>query len=462
MITVPMTIQSLVNDIPVNLAAGANAIPLVASVDFDLREPEYEGTYEVTPTEETQTLETDGLMMTDDITVNPIPSQYIIPSGEKNITVVENGDISENVTEYSRVNVHTAVPLPSGIKDISIDSNGTHLEDVTDYEVARIAVAVPLPSGTKDISINSNGVHTEDVEDYVNARITVDVPLPEGTKDISVTQNGVQTEDVEDYVNARLTVNVPPPAGYANVTGVTAQAEDVKSGKTIVGANGQPVNGSYIWSFLGDDAEFMEKVCDQEIALEDTSFPTWAASTTAAAILATANVKTFVADMMNYEYLIRWRVRFDAAYNDGATLKAIPYKELIEAYQAIFRRPNSLATIASDSFVGNSCVTLYTAPLNVYYNTNGALAYTFSVSYGIYGAVAAATFSSSTAASPTVTIKRPTLNARCSSTYFATGRKSEIDTENSKFHIVGELYRVKVGSALRKIYEGLVDLYNEE
>lgn len=36
----------------------------------------YGGPYEVTPSAETQTLSTDGLVMTRDVTVNPIPSNY--------------------------------------------------------------------------------------------------------------------------------------------------------------------------------------------------------------------------------------------------------------------------------------------------------------------------------------------------------------------------------------------------
>ena len=38
--------------------------------------PSYEGEYEVTPSEETQTLATDSLYMRGSITINPIPSNY--------------------------------------------------------------------------------------------------------------------------------------------------------------------------------------------------------------------------------------------------------------------------------------------------------------------------------------------------------------------------------------------------
>ena len=38
--------------------------------------PSYEGEYEVTPSAEVQTLNTDHLYMMDNITINPIPSNY--------------------------------------------------------------------------------------------------------------------------------------------------------------------------------------------------------------------------------------------------------------------------------------------------------------------------------------------------------------------------------------------------
>lgn len=38
--------------------------------------PSYEGPYEVTPCAEEQTLETNALYMTGDITINPIPNNY--------------------------------------------------------------------------------------------------------------------------------------------------------------------------------------------------------------------------------------------------------------------------------------------------------------------------------------------------------------------------------------------------
>lgn len=43
--------------------------------DFVDRDP-YTGAYEITPSEETQTLETENKRMTGNVTINPIPSNY--------------------------------------------------------------------------------------------------------------------------------------------------------------------------------------------------------------------------------------------------------------------------------------------------------------------------------------------------------------------------------------------------
>lgn len=59
-----------------------------------------------TPTKDTQTVNPDSGKLLSSVTVNPIPDDYIIPTGTKNIT--ENGTV--DVTSFAEVNV--AVPAP--------------------------------------------------------------------------------------------------------------------------------------------------------------------------------------------------------------------------------------------------------------------------------------------------------------------------------------------------------------
>lgn len=202
------------------------------------------------------------------------------------------------------------------------------------------------------------------------------------------------------------------------------------------------------------EPEFVQQIYDSgEIALEDTLFNGWTPSTTAKTIKATQNGSTFSGYFDEYEYLLKWETSFQAVYNAGATLKAQVYWEGADQYQVLCKRPNSFANIQADNWNGNVCVTYLTVPFIRYYNTSGSLTYTHSISYGIYPALTAATFASSTADITTVTPKCPTMNARCSSTYFATARAPELDQEESKFRIIGKLYRYKIPGEVRDMYD---------
>ena len=229
-----------------------------------------------------------------------------------------------------------------------------------------------------------------------------------------------------------------------------------------------PVDGggtakfTYGWDWRGVDVEFMEAFYPKVTkSLDDTTFPDWTPSTTAVVIQASTTAASYTLDMANYEYLVRWQFRFDAAYNTGATLKNQTYRECADIWQTAFKRTSSVANIATKNLTYNSLVTWYTAPLHVYYgNTTNTLTYTHSVSYGIYPAVVSATWSSTTSDTPKLTIKAPTVSARCNATQFAVGRAPELDTANSKFSIKGTIYRMATGSAMRCMTEGLYDIYN--
>lgn len=287
-----------------------------------------------------------------------------------------------------------------------------------------------------------------------------------------------------------FSLKLKAPAGY-NLNGVTVTmggvditsqvfspdtggggSEPVLDSKTIT-ANGvytasdddldgySDVTVNVPWSWLGSDVEDLGTIYEAEMALEDTNFPSWAASTTAGSILATANVGTISANMAQYEYFLHWQCRVDVVTNSGATLKAQIIRECQSAWQALIRRPNSLANIQSATFAGNVCLTLFSAPLLHYYNTSGAQTYNFANTYGIYQTVQSATFSSNTSNTPTITVKRPVLYARCNSSYFATGRKAEVDTANSTVKFICKAYRVPIGGVARDTYESLIDLFNE-
>lgn len=144
-----------------------------------------------------------------------VPQTGITPSGKKQITA--NGKY--DVTAFAEADVAVPVPPePTGEKTITITQNGTSTEDVKAFATAKINVAVPstgiTPQGTK--TITENGTH--DVTNFAQAKVEVPVGVnPSGTKEISISQNGEVTEDVTSFKNVHIVTNVPSAGGGAGV-----------------------------------------------------------------------------------------------------------------------------------------------------------------------------------------------------------------------------------------------------
>ena len=216
------------------------------------------------------------------------------------------------------------------------------------------------------------------------------------------------------------------------------------------------------WTWMGEEPTVVNSsFYSDSYLLGSTSYNGWAGSTTAKAIVASAAAGTFVASAMNeYEYLINWQMDVNCVLKSTATTKAIPIRECANVWQLVTRRPNSVANITADNFNGNTAYTFFTAPYLQYWNTSGSSTYTWSNTYGIYGTVQNPSFNNSTSDSPTLTMKTPIWYARCSSTYFATGRVGDIDQTATTLKRTCKIYRVKKGTAPREMYEGLVDIIN--
>jgi hypothetical protein len=213
------------------------------------------------------------------------------------------------------------------------------------------------------------------------------------------------------------------------------------------------------YDIIGDKAEKVRDVYSWDSTLADTGFATWTPETKATVIVASINYTTEVLDMANYDYFLIWKGDFQPALQSGATTKAQLIRECGILRQYITRRPSSAANLDAGSFASNAVTSYTTSPLMVYWNTSGKQAVTYSISYGIYPAVVTPTFSNSSSLTPTLTIKTPTYNARCYSSYFAVARAPELDQDNSMLHLRGELWRIPKPSPMAEMYEDIVDLY---
>lgn len=108
----------------------------------------------VTPTTSSQEITADsGYNGLSKVNVNPIPSEYVVPTGTKAIT--ENG--THVVTEYANVEVNVEGLIPTGT--INITENGTI--DVTSYASAEVNVP----------SLAGNPIEVSSDNDMTNALI---------------------------------------------------------------------------------------------------------------------------------------------------------------------------------------------------------------------------------------------------------------------------------------------------
>lgn len=154
----------------------------------------------VTPTKAQQPIQADsGYYGLSQVTVRPIPDNYIIPSG----TV----DLSENrvydVTQYAKASISVPIPdgyiNPSGTKNIT--ENGTH--NVNEFESAYVNVRPPLQNKTVTPARNSQIVSSDDSY-YGLSEVTV---------------NGI-------------------PSEYNVTTGANAAKSEVLEGRKFYGING--------------------------------------------------------------------------------------------------------------------------------------------------------------------------------------------------------------------------------
>lgn len=230
------------------------------------------------------------------------------------------------------------------------------------------------------------------------------------------------------------------------------------------GGNAEFFDMSGDMAFLGKNAECINSdLYSIEDTLDNTLYNGWTPSTTARAIVTTKTAATFAADLSKYDYYLVWECGVDPAYTGTPTQKALTILARTYIVQEICKRPSTWANIEAANFNGNACVSLYAQNFLRYYGTTtGTATYSWSASYGFYFGATAATFSNSTSNTPTVTVKTPTLSARCHTTYFSTTNAGLIDQPNSGWSIHGKLYRVKRNGILHSIYGRIVDLINEE
>lgn len=415
-------LKSPTNTQPINVSA-----PIVIGHDI----PEYDGPYTVTPSEEAQTLDTDGKKMVQDVTVEAVPSDYVGSAISRQSELSASGPI---------------VTAPAGY----------YAEDAS-KTISNATMKSPLEvTANPTISVDANGLVTAETA-------------------LNTFQNPVKTEgyaqpfySVQLRVNGLSTQQLPTLSATTYTPGATAQeiaAQQYLTGKQTISAIAPPYyDMSVSTAWMGAGAELVGTFALADIKLSATDFNTWTPSTTATDILATRSPGTFTADGVidQYDYIIIWETKLPLVYGTGATDVARPLFLAGYHVQELIRRPNSYGNILSGNANNTVNISAFSAGSFLpYYNNNGVQSYTYNASYGFYVTLTANTLSSATAASPTVTLKSPKVTARCSSTYMSTANAGKIDKDKSIISQKAIVYKVKKPAFLQGIYYNIMRLVQE-
>lgn len=238
---------------------------------------------------------------------------------------------------------------------------------------------------------------------------------------------------------------------------LTVSASDV----TFEAQIGAEYNKCVFHTWMGDNPKLLSTVYTADIKLSATSYGSWTASTTAGTILAAQNGTVTKLDLKNYEYILEWLWCIDLKQLEGATMKAMPDRTYGAFYQVVHQRPYGLANFETETDDYNYCTVLFaSSQYNIYYNTSGSHTWSTTM-YGVYATNTAGTLSSTSSLTPNLTPKSPAITARCNASYFATARKTEIDSANSTIKVVGKLYRVdRDSSPIKNMYMNAIHLYS--
>ena len=387
----------------------------------------------ITPTESAQTAVPAHKWTTGEVSVAAIPSSYV-GSG-----VTRNDSTDLSVSDAT-------VTVPAGYYENAASAT---VQSATWKSASTIGV---VPS----ISVDANGLITATASGWTSCKPLSASGYADADTSANLQLSGSKTSQLDTI-------------GATTYTPTKGTAQTIPLGKFLTGDqtisaipdSWYDMGGALSW--FGAGAELVTTFTLADVKLSATDFNTWTPSTTATDILATRNAGTFTAtDAPNWNYFIVWETKIPIVYASAGTNKAKPLFLASIIINAIFRRPSSYDNVIASNYNNTVNATAYTGNFLRYYGTTtNSKTYTYNASYGLYGTATAATFSSATADSPTVTAKTPKISARCSTTYMSTANAGYIDKDNTIISQKGYVYKAKRSTFLQGCYEREIAFVNE-
>lgn len=387
----------------------------------------------ITPTESQQTAVPAKKYTTGDVKIGAIPSDYVGSSIARN----DSTDLSVN---------EGTVTVPAGYYE---ESASASVPNATWKDASTIGV-VP------EITVDANGLITANCSGWTSVH-----PLTSSGYADADTAANIQETGVKTYQLDTLGATTYTPAKGSPI--IITHGKYLTGDQTInaIPDSWYDMSGSMSW--LGADATLVHEIDPITVALKDTDFNTWTPSTTAATVVASQTLsgstqKYVATDLLldgGYNYINIWCMKLPVVYTGSPTNKALTLFSCGLLVQAMFRRYSSYTNLLDGNMNNNVTAQTTLATFERYYNSSGSLTYTNAASYGFYFANVAPTISSTTAQSPTITLKTPTMSARCSTTYLSTANCGLVDKTNTKLTITCKVYRVRQDFYLQGYYNYL-------
>lgn len=268
----------------------------------------------------------------------------------------------------------------------------------------------------------------------------------------------VTTATADDVAEGKIFLAADGTITIGTATGGTQEAITITDAEDSHGGTIREITGmTWYKRYLPPSAELVAEHEETINLSADTDWDSWTPSTTSRTLLAAGTTRgagNYTIGASAYQEKAIIGVAFahtDVAFADG-TAMAKGYGKGRALYCVGMYAPLKMPDYAS-AYYGMTLTG--TGMRNVYWTSATATSIYTAATYGIgLSAGLSLSTSSATGTSRTIGFTRPTLTARCSSTYFSTACAGKIDSANTNTYIKTRLYLIdKEDSILYKMMD---------
>ena len=244
--------------------------------------------------------------------------------------------------------------------------------------------------------------------------------------------------------------NTQIAGGSSIITGGITQDSN---GFLVLDPNGSGGGGSGgTWSWMGKNPVKVKTYTKEKVYFKDTDFPDWTWSTSQSTLIAGTDYsesETF--DLTQYAYIIIFKFHTHIDYgNWNPTSAVIDYSFC--GGGSYYAGYNAVANIQSETYTtmrsGQDAISYS------YCKNNNGVDTLFSNSYcGLYANSTPGMSASGYLSAEAVTLKRPTIYVKGSTTYFSETAFQNVDTDNSYYEYLFEIWRVDLITANKQVFD---------